>query len=86
MKKKWKIYIKKIGELPIHQFSHQLSLNELLWDFDAVRLYPSAMIDDKIVYPRIESGYPFIPVMNDDLVEIFNIETFTRGSAILKTK
>ena len=27
---------KKIGEFPIHKFLQELSLNDLLWDFDAV--------------------------------------------------
>ena len=42
------------------------------------------MIDDKIIYPRTESGYAFLPDMNDDLFEKVNIEAFTHGSAILK--
>ena len=29
---------RKLGELPVHQFLQQLSLNDLLWDFDAVSL------------------------------------------------
>ena len=32
---------KKLGELLIHQFLQQLSLNEILWDFDPVSLCPS---------------------------------------------
>ena len=78
--------IKKIGELPIHQLLQQLGLNDLLWDFDAVSLYPSAMSDEKLIYPRIESGYVFTPDINNDLIENFNNQTFTRGSAILKLK
>ena len=35
----------KLGELPIHQLLQQMSLNDLLWDFDAVSLYPYAMKD-----------------------------------------
>ena len=58
----------------------------LLWDFDAVSLYPSAMWDPKSIYPKIESGYAFTKDMNDDLVEKFNNQTFTEGSAILKGK
>ena len=60
----------------------ELSLNNLLWDFDAVSLHPSAMSDPESIYPRIETGYAFSPYMNDELVEKFNNQTFTQGSAI----
>ena len=58
----------------------------LLWDFDAVSLYPSAMWDENSIYPRIETGYAYTKDMNDELVEKFNNQTFTQGSAILKIK
>ena len=29
---------KNLGEIPIHQFLQQLSLKDLLWDFDAVSI------------------------------------------------
>ena len=58
----------------------------LLWDFDAVSLYPSAMWDPKSIYPKIETAYPFKREMNDELIEKFNIQIFTQGSAILKIK
>ena len=58
----------------------------LLWDFDAVSLYPSAMWDEKSIYPRIETGYAFTRDMNDELVEEFNNGNFNQGSAILKMK
>ena len=38
------------------------------------------------IYPRIETGYPFTPDMNNDLVEKFKNQTFTQGSALLKIK
>ena len=44
---------KKLGEYTIHKLLQELSLNDLLWEFDAVTLYPSAMSDPKSVYPRI---------------------------------
>ena len=77
---------KKLGEFPLHKLLQELSLNDLLWDFDAVSLYPSAMSDEKSIYPRIETGYAFTADMNEDLVNKFNNQTFTRGSAILKIK
>ena len=76
----------KVRELPIHQFLQQLNVNEFLWDFDAVSLYPSAKNDDKSIYPRLETGYGFTPDMNNYVVEKFNNQTLTQGSAILKLK
>ena len=58
----------------------------MLLDFDCVSLYPSAMWDKNSIYPKIETGYAFTRDMNDELVEKFNNQTFTQGSAILKIK
>ena len=44
------------------------------------------MSDEKSIYPRIDTGYPFTKDMNDDLVEKFNNPSFKQGSAILKIK
>ena len=76
----------KLGNLRLHKLIKQIELIHLLWDFDAVSLYPSAMWDEKSIYPRIETGYAFTRDMNDELVENFNSQTFTQGSAILKIK
>ena len=76
----------KLGNLRIHKLIKQIELVHLLWDFDAVSLYPSAMWDEKSIYPRIETGYAFTTDMNDELVEKFNNQTFTKGSAIFKIK
>ena len=77
------IYIReKISELPIHQLIKQLKINELLWDFDCVSLYPSALWDPKSVYPKVETGYAFTKHMNVELVEKYNNQIFNRGSAI----
>ena len=77
---------KKLNQLPIHQILQQLSLIDLMWDFDCNSLYPSAMWDPKSIYPRIETGYAFTKDMNEELVEKFNNQTFTKGSATLKVK
>ena len=37
----------------------RIELIHLLWDFDAVSLYPSAMWDPKSIYPKIETGFAF---------------------------
>ena len=44
------------------------------------------MSDEMSIYPRIATGYAFTPDMNNDLVEKFDNQTFTQGSAILKIK
>ena len=78
------IYInKKSDELPIHRILQQLSLNEFLWSYDANGFYPSAVSDDKSVFPRTETGYAFTPDMNDEIVKKFNEGNSTQRSAIL---
>ena len=76
----------KLSELPFHQLIRQLKKIELLWDFGCVSLYPSAMWDLKSIYPKIETGYTFEKHMNNELVQKFNNQTFTQGSAIVKIK
>ena len=44
------------------------------------------MWDEKSIYPRIETGYAYKRDMNDELVEKFNNQTFTKVSAFLKIK
>ena len=77
---------KKVGELPIQKLSQEISSKDLLWDFDAVSLYPCAMSDEKLIYPRIETRYAYTKNMNDELVEKIKSGNFTQGSAILKMK
>ena len=75
-----------LGNLSIHKLSKQIELFHLLWDFDAVSLYPSAMWDERSIYPRIETGYAYTPDMIDELVNKLNTDNFNQGSAILKNK
>ena len=77
---------KKLGDLTIHKLIQKIELTHLLWVFDAVSLYPSAMWEEKSIYPRIETGYAFTPDMNNELVEKFINQIFNKGSAILKIK
>ena len=74
----------KLGEPPIHQLISQLKKTELLWDFDCVSLYPSAMWDRDSMYPKIENGYALEKHMKKELVEKFVVQIFSQGSAILK--
>ena len=76
----------KLGNLRIHKLIKEIELVDLLWDFDATSLYPSAMWDEKSIYPRIETGYAFTRDMNKFLVHKFNNGNFNQGSAILKIK
>ena len=76
----------KLSNLRLQKLIQRIELTHLIWDFDAVNLYPSAMWDGKSIYPRIETGYAYQSDMNDELVEKFNSGNFTKGSAILKIK
>ena len=76
----------KLSNLRLLKKTKRIELIHLLWDFDAVSLYPSAMWDPKSIYPMIETGYAYENHMNDELVEKPNNQTFTQGSAILKIK
>ena len=62
----------------------QINLYELLWDFDALSLYPSAMWDEKLNCPRIETGYAYTTDIKDELIEKFNDGKQNQGSALLK--
>ena len=77
---------RKLGELPFHQLLQQLNLNDFLWDSDALSLYPSAMVDEKSIYPNKETGYAFTKQMNDELIEKIKNQTFTQGNVSLKIK
>ena len=76
----------KTSQLPIRQLLKQKKLDELLWDFDAVSLYPSAMWDENSIYLRIETRCAFTPNMNKKLVKKFKTGNFTQGRAFSKIK
>ena len=38
---------KKLGDIHIHQLIQQIHLNDLLMDFDATSIHPSAFWDEK---------------------------------------
>ena len=42
---------KELNKLPIHKKLQKLNLNDVMMDFDATSLYPSAMWDENSVYP-----------------------------------
>ena len=76
----------KLSQLPIHQLIKQIKLDDLLWDFDAVSLYPSAMWDENNIYPRIERGNADTPDTNEKFKKKYNTGSFTKGSATLEIK
>ena len=86
VEEKEKFINEKLSNLRLHEIIKQIELNHLLWDLDAVSLYPSAMWDENSLYPRIETGYAFTRDTNDELVEKFITGNFNQGSAILKIK
>ena len=75
--------------LPIHEELSKIDLFKSRMDFDATSSFPSAMWDEKSVYPKIEIGYAFTLHMNDVFVNDFNNQTFNQDgidNAFLKTK
>ena len=75
--------------LSIHKELSKLDSNKTQMDYDATSLYPSAMWDEKSVYPKVESGFAFKPHMNDVYVKPFNNQTFNQDgdeSAVLRIK
>ena len=86
VEEKEKYINEKLSNLRLHKIVKPIELIHLIWDFDAVSLYPSAMWDKKSIYPRIETGYAYTRDMNDELAEKFNTGNFTQRSDILKIK
>ena len=79
----------KLNMLPIHKELSKLYSNKTQMDYDATSLYPSAMWDEKSVYPKIEIGFAFKPDLNDVYVESFDNKSFSQDgdeSAILSIK
>ena len=47
-------------------------------NYDGNSLYPSAIWDDKSVYPKMKNGYAFTPHMNDTFVKTFSNQLFNQ--------
>ena len=56
----------------------RLGSNKTHMDYDATSLYPSAIWDEKSVYPKMETGFAFKPHVKDVYVEAFNNQTFNQ--------
>ena len=77
----------KLSKLPIHEKIRNLNHINIMLDFDATSLYPSAMWDIASVYPKKESDFGFGPHMNSFYVEVFENQTYNQDgneNAILK--
>ena len=80
-------YINQVStKFPIHQLSKQVDSKDLMEDFDCTSLYLSAIRKEKSFYLGIETGYAFTKIMKNDLVDIFNNQTFKQGKSFLKTR
>ena len=69
----------QFSKLPIHEHLQKLNLNDVM-DFHASSLYPSAMWDEKPLYPKIETGFAFKPHMIKTYVDAFNNQTFKQDA------
>ena len=80
---------KELNKLPIHKKLQKLNVNDVMMDFDATSLYPSAMWDENSVYLKLKTGFVSKPHKNNVYVEAFNNQTFNQDgdeSAILRIK
>ena len=50
----------------------------LFKDFVSIGLYPTAMADEKSVYPKNETGYAFTKDMVDNLINALKRQSFTK--------
>ena len=75
---KTKYFNNKFSKLPLHEHLQKLNLNDIMRDFDASSLYPSAMWDQKSFYPKFEIGFAFKPHMNKTYLDAFNIQSFNQ--------
>ena len=68
----------QLSTLSIHEELQKLNLNNVLMDFDANSVYPSAMWDEKSVYPKIDTGFVFKPHLNSVFAEAFKNQIFNQ--------
>ena len=72
----------RISKLLIHMKVIEFTLSNFLMDFEAMTLYVLAMWVEKSVYPEFGTGFAFTHDMNDQIVEKFYTQTFTKVCAI----
>ena len=79
----------KLSKLTVHEKLQKLTPNDVMMDFHATSLYPSAMWDESSVYPKLETAFAFKPEMKKTYVNAFNNQTFNEDGdepAILRIK
>ena len=74
----------QLNKLPILKKIAKFSVTDVSMDFDETSLYPSAIWVEKLFYLKPETGFAFSLVTNEEIVEKFKTQTFTKCSAILK--
>ena len=65
---------RKHGELEVSKELQKIVKDELLVSYDFNSLYPSAQIDIKTTWLKIETAYPFKKYMSDPVCSLFNSE------------
>ena len=66
----------KLIKLTLHEKFKKVNVKDVMMDCDAILLYPSAMWDEKTVYPKIDTGFAFKPQMNNVYVKAVNDQSF----------
>ena len=73
--------------MKLHDRLSKLYIKNTQMNSDATSLYPTAMFEKNSIYPKIDTGYPFKPLINDIFINCFDRKTFNQDgneSAILK--
>ena len=65
-------FLKKLGEREISKDLQKINKDGLLVSYDFNNLYPSAQIDLKSTWPKIETAYSFKKYMSDAFCKLFN--------------
>ena len=63
---------KKIGELGFSKYLQKINKDDLLVSYDFNSLYPSAQIDIKSTWPKLETTCPFAKDMSEIICSLFN--------------
>ena len=77
-RKKTDFFNNKLNMLAIHEQLSKLSLNNTQMDFVATSLYHSATWVRNSLYPKIETGFTFKPLLNDVYIEAFINQSFNQ--------
>ena len=80
---------RRLRKLPMHEKLQNLYLNDVMMDFAATSLYPSAVWDEILVCPKKQTGFVFKPDTINIYVKAFNHQTFNQEaneSAVSKIK